>query len=69
MENKEEGNPLVTMTLWFKDGAGLRQVFTTPVPQGKAMAALGRMIGELGSELKIEPVVKGGDQWQHKSSR
>ena len=36
-------NPLVAVTLRFKDGAALCQVFTTPIPQSKAMAALGRM--------------------------
>lgn len=54
MENKIKDNPLVAVTLRFRDGSGLRQVFTTPVPQVKAMAALGQMVAKLGGELKIE---------------
>ena len=45
---------MVAVTLRFQDGAALRQVFTTPVPQVKAMPALGRMVRELGAELNIE---------------
>ncbi|MDO9334189.1 MAG: hypothetical protein Q7T57_06690 [Dehalococcoidales bacterium] len=47
-------NPLVALTLWFKDGAALRQVFSNPVPQVKAMAALGHIVAELGGELNIQ---------------
>ncbi len=54
MVNTIAANPLVAVTLRFKDGAALRQVFTTPIPQEKAMAALGKMVAELGGELKIE---------------
>ncbi len=47
-------NPLVAVTLWFKDGAALRQVFTNPIPQSKAMPVLGRTVAELGGELNIQ---------------
>lgn len=54
MVNTIADNPLVAVTLRFKDGVALRQGFTNPVPQAKAMAALGHMVAELGGELKIE---------------
>lgn len=46
-------NPLVAVTLWFKDGAALRQVFAPPIPQSKAMIALGQVVAQLGGELNI----------------
>ena len=54
MSETIKDNPLVAITLWFRDGAALRQVFTEPVSQGKAMAGLGHMVAELGGELNIE---------------
>jgi len=54
MVNTIAANPLTAVTLHFKDGVALRQVFTNPVPQAKAMAALGQMVANLGGELKIE---------------
>lgn len=47
-------NPIVELVLRFKDGAALRQVFTTPVPQYKGMPALAKMVAELGAELNIQ---------------
>ncbi len=53
-----EDNPLVAVVLRFQDGSALRQVFTPPVEQVKAMAALGLMVARLGGELSIEPVLE-----------
>jgi DNA-binding NarL/FixJ family response regulator len=47
-------NPLTSITLRFKDGAVLRQVLKRAVPQVEVMAALGRMIAELGDELNLQ---------------
>ncbi|MDP3064528.1 MAG: hypothetical protein Q8O40_15160 [Chloroflexota bacterium] len=47
-------NPLVRVTFHFRDGVSLVQNFKPPVPQVKAMAALGRLVAELGAELEIE---------------
>jgi len=47
-------NPLVAVTMCFKDGAVLRQGFKTPIPQAKAMASLGHFVAEMGAELNIE---------------
>ena len=49
------GNPLMAVVMHFRDGAGLRQGFKTPVPQAKAMAALGRFVADIGGELDIKP--------------
>ncbi len=56
LNSREEikDNPLVALTLWFRDGAALRQVFSNPVPQAKAMPALGHIVAELGGELNID---------------
>lgn len=51
---KGEDNPLIAVTLWFRDGAALRQVFETPVPQGKTMGAFGTFIGQLGGPLNLK---------------
>jgi len=48
-------NPLVAVVLHFQDGAALRQVFTPPVEQVNAMAALGLMVARLGGELNLGP--------------
>ena len=47
-------NPLVAVTMCFKDGAVLRQGFKTPVPQAKAMASLGHFVADIGGELDIQ---------------
>lgn len=47
-------NPLISITLKFKDGAALRQVFNKPVPQVKAIAAFGQLVAELGEELNVQ---------------
>ena len=54
MSEKLKDNPLVALTLWFRDGAALRQVFDSPVSQMKTMTTLGRMVAEMGGELNIE---------------
>ena len=51
----ESDNPLMSVVMHFRDGAGLRQGFKTPVPQAKAMAALGRFVADIGGELDIKP--------------
>jgi len=51
----ETDNPLVAVVMLFRDGAALRQGFKKPVPQVKAMPALGRFVAEVGGELDIEP--------------
>jgi hypothetical protein len=48
-------NPLVAVTMCFRDGAVLRQGFKDAIPQPKAMAALGRFVAEIGGKLDIEP--------------
>ena len=51
----ELDNPLMAVVMHFRDGVGLRQGFKTPVPQAKAMAALGRFVADIGGELDIKP--------------
>ncbi|KKM87071.1 hypothetical protein LCGC14_1272740, partial [marine sediment metagenome] len=46
-------NPLVSLTLQFKDGAWLRQV-CKPVSQFEAMRALGKMLADMGQEMNFE---------------
>ena len=48
-------NPLVAVTMFFKDGAALRQGFKTPIPQAKAMGACGRFVADVEGELDIQP--------------
>jgi hypothetical protein len=47
-------NPLVAVTLWFKDGAALRQVFDKPIPQFLAMGAIGKFVAQVGGELNFQ---------------
>jgi len=47
-------NPLVAVTMGFRDGVVLRQGFKDAIPQAKAMAALGHFVAEIGGELDIE---------------
>lgn len=47
-------NPLVAITMCFKDGAVLRQGFKIPVSQAKAMSSLGRFVADVGAELDID---------------
>ena len=53
MDDEIRDNPLFSMMLRFKDGSVLQQVFIDPVPQAKAMSALGRMVAEMGGELNL----------------
>lgn len=48
-------NPLTSVVMHFRDGVALRQGFRTPIPQDKAMAALGGFVADVGGELHIEP--------------
>jgi hypothetical protein len=54
-------NPLVAVTLWFRDGAALRQRFDPPVPQVVAMGAIGVFVASVGGELDfiLEPLLEG----------
>ncbi|MDP3064543.1 MAG: hypothetical protein Q8O40_15235 [Chloroflexota bacterium] len=47
-------NPLVRLSLHFRDGVELGQNFDPPVPQAKAMRALGHLVAELGAKLEID---------------
>jgi hypothetical protein len=51
----ESDNPLTAVVMHFRDGAGLRQGFKTPVPQSVAMAAIGRFVADVGDELDMKP--------------